>query len=68
MDVTMRNGIERCPQQCSYADIRTWNELLYGPSKASVVGVEVVVTCKHVCVCKKLADAIREEGVADADR
>lgn len=62
MDVTMRNGINRCPEQCAHADIRVWKELRYGPSKASVTGVDVVVTCAHASVCKALHERLAERG------
>lgn len=56
MDVTVHNGIEKCPKQCTSADIRVWKELQYGVRKASIVGVEMFVTCAHVSVYKKLIE------------
>lgn len=56
MEVVVHNGIERCPQQCTQADIRVWKELQYGVRKASIVGVETFVTCAHASVCKKLIE------------
>lgn len=62
MDVTVRNSIERCPKQCVNADIRSWKKLLYGPNRASVVGVDVFVTCAHANVCRKLFEQLAEEA------
>jgi hypothetical protein len=56
MDVTVHNGIEKCPKQCANADIRVWKKLQYGVRKASIVGVETFVTCAHASVCKKLIE------------
>ena len=58
MDVTLRNTIELCPEQCAHADIRVRRDLVYGPRKTSVTGVDVVVTCDHVGVCKTLLEAL----------
>lgn len=62
MDVTVRNGIERCPDQCVSADIRFRRELRHGPRGACVTGVEVVVTCSHAAVCMRLAEKLAERG------
>ena len=62
MDVTVRNGIEKCPKQCANADIRVWKDLRYGPRKASVTGVDVHVTCAHAGVCWRLAEKLAERG------
>lgn len=62
MEVAMRNGIERCPEQCVSADIRVWKELRHGPRKASVTGVDVHVTCAHAAVCRRLAEKLAERG------
>ena len=62
MEVTMHNGIERCPEQCVSADIRVWKELRHGPRKASVTGVDVHVTCAHASVCRRLAEKLAERG------
>jgi len=62
MDVTLHNGIERCPRQCIHADIRVWKDLHYGPRKASVTGVDVHVTCAHAGVCGRLAEKLAERG------
>lgn len=60
MEVVVHNGIERCPQQCTQADIRVWKELRYGPRKASVTGADVHVTCAHAIVCARLAENARK--------
>lgn len=62
MDATIHNGIERCPGQCTSADIRVWNELRYGPRKASVVGVDVYVTCAHKVACRRLTERLADRG------
>ena len=62
MDVTVHNGIEKCPKQCANADIRVWKELRHGPRKASVTGVDVHVTCAHAAVCRRLAEKLAERG------
>ena len=63
MEVAMHNGIERCPDQCAFADIRAWKELRHGPRKASVTGVDVHVTCAHAGVCGRLAEKLAERGM-----
>ena len=62
MEVAMHNGIEWCPDQCAYADMRVWKEPRYGPRKASVVGVDVHITCAHRAVCRRLAEKLAERG------
>lgn len=62
MEVTMHNGIERCPDQCAFAIIKAWDELRHGPKKASVTGVDVHVTCAHASVCWRLAEKLAERG------
>ena len=62
MEVAMHNGIERCPDQCAFADIRVWKELRHGPRKASVTGVDVHVACAHAAVCRRLAEKLAERG------
>ena len=62
MDVTVHNGIERCPKQCTSADIRVWKELRYGLAKASVIGVDVRVTCAHSVVCMRRFERLAERG------
>lgn len=62
MDVILHNGIERCPEQCINADIKTQERLVYGTSKASIVGVEVFVSCAHASVCRRLFEQLAERG------
>lgn len=62
MKVSVHNGIERCPQQCTQADIRVRKELRYGPRKGSVTGADVHITCAHAVVCARLAEARAERG------
>ena len=52
MEVTVRNSIARCPEQCTHADVRVWKELRYGTNRASVIGIDVHVSCAHMIVCK----------------
>lgn len=59
MEVIVHNGIERCPQQCSQAKIKVWNELRYGLRKASVTGTDIHVICDHAIVCARLAKALK---------
>lgn len=66
MDVTLHNNIEQCPKQCVYAEIRGRQELSYGPRKASVVGVDVFVTCAHINVCRRRFEQLVERS--DFDR
>lgn len=52
MDVTVRNGIERCPSPCVHSDIRVYGERKLSATGRAVDGFEVVVTCAHICVCR----------------
>lgn len=64
MEAAVHNGIERCPDQCTFAVIKVWNELRHGPRKASVTGVDVHVTRRprHMCSRRRVLEAGREAG------
>ena len=62
MDVTLYNGIERCPRQCVSADIKSCNMLRYGLRKASATGLDVFIACSHAGVCKLLSKQMEEKG------
>lgn len=62
MDVILHNSIERCPEQCINADIKTQGRLVYGTRKASIVGFEVFVSCAHASVCRRLFEQLAERG------
>lgn len=66
MDVILHNGIERCPKQCVSADIKTRGRLIYGTRKASIVGVEVFVSCAHASVCRRIFEQLAEKVERDA--
>ena len=62
MDVILHNRIERCPKQCVNADIKMRERLVYGTRKASIVGVEIFVSCAHASVCGRLFEQMAERG------
>lgn len=66
MDVIMHNRIEACPKQCTSADIRSRQQLVYGTRKASIAGVEVFVSCAHASVCGRLFKQLVEKVERDA--